>query len=122
MSNFVPLTLSIIPTTTSQVPAPQVTTLVPNFDYGGYPNNSEKSVSNFVGGKHIDELEQRRLQRGREKSARYETKVKEYKKLGTLDSEKEKIKGLLLICRPHLKTMNPADLDLIIDQIVRLLP
>lgn len=59
---------------------------------------------------HI-ERERRKIESDRLRSARYNERVKEYKKLGSLPTEKEKIIKLLLLCYPSLNELSRAELD-----------
>lgn len=110
---YKPLTMSIIPT--SKITSThQSSQIIPDFQYNYTPN--------FTGVPTVNDLEQRRLQKGREKVARYNAKVNEYKKLGILDSEKEKVKQLLLICRPYLRSIDTNELDLLVERFLAQLP
>jgi hypothetical protein len=66
-----------------------------------------------------EEREARRAAQQRERSARYQEKIKEYKKIGTLKTEKEKIIRVLLLCYPSLEEMDPVELDNKINQFMR---
>jgi hypothetical protein len=65
-----------------------------------------------------DENEKLRLEKQRQRKARYDEKVKNYTKIGTLYSEKDKIKALLLLCYPSLTDMNPHELDIRVSQFI----
>lgn len=67
----------------------------------------------------LDDKELIRLQRHRENNARYNEKIKDYKKLGTLKTEKEKIISLLLLCYPSLHAMPSYELDRIITELIQ---
>lgn len=71
-----------------------------------------------------EEREAERLERDRIKSARRYNKIKAYRKLAYLPTNKERFKHLALICYPHLAQWDPNKLDRIIgdfvDQLERL--
>lgn len=101
MSNFTPLTLSIIPTTSSQVNRNSV---IPQFQYvPQIPEIPEiKNTRGPLKDLTVEEREQHRLQNQRERNQRRQEKIKKYTKLGKLPSNKDKIYELLLLCEPSL--------------------
>lgn len=84
---------------------------IPTFNY--IPN---KPMTTY------EERENARIEGERRSSAKYYEKVKAYKKLGTLSSEKDKLKGLLLLCYPTLNQLNTIELDLLVNNIIASLP
>lgn len=59
----------------------------------------------------IDERESQRLIKKREVDAKYRSRVKDYTKLGTMDTDQEKMYALLLLCRPELSNTNKLLLE-----------
>lgn len=109
-ATFTPLTLTIIPKTASQV-----NNIIPTFDY-------KSNTPSFNGVVTVNELEQKRLKKAREHAARYEAKVRDYKKLGLLDSDRDKMRELLFLCQPHLRNMDLGVINFKIEQFIRSLP
>lgn len=74
------------------------------------PNNSTTVFS--------EEKERIRLEQQRKRTAKYNEKVKAYKKIALMDSSQEKVKALLLLCYPELSQMSSYELDM---RVIRML-
>lgn len=66
-----------------------------------------------------EEREALRAQKLRESSYNYQVRVREYKKLGSLRTEKEKITKLLLLCYPSLEAMPSYELDRLVTEFIQ---
>lgn len=118
---YKPLKLTLIPPAPVTQPVPQP---MPNFAY--IPNNIQPIVAmpqpiDRVGQmteEDLREKERRRLEGNKIRSARYVQKTSEYKKLGTMKTEKEKITALTLLCYPELRNMDPSILDSKVSQYI----
>lgn len=96
--------------------APKIQGTIPNFNHLPVtpvitPNNSNNISS--------EEKERIRLEKQRQCKTRYNNKVKNYAKLGTIDREEDKVKALLLLCYPWLNNMSNNELDLRVAQFIR---
>lgn len=67
----------------------------------------------------LEDKEKSRLEKQRLRTAKYNQKIKAYKKIALLDSNLEKIKGILLICYPELSKMNAIELNLRVERIIQ---
>ena len=95
-----PITLNILP----KQP-------IPTFQYAPVIPHVPDNPYNLKPGISLEEKERYRMERDRQRSSNYYNKIKSYKKLGTLGSEREKIIALLLLCYPSLREMNSSDLE-----------
>ena len=66
----------------------------------------------------IQRKERERLDKQRERNTKYRNRVKEYTKLGSLPTDKEKIISLLLLCYPHLEDANRAELENVVNNLI----
>ena len=66
-----------------------------------------------------EEREAMRAQKLRESSYNYQVRVREYKKLGSLRTDKEKIIKLLLLCYPSLEGMPSYQLDQLVTEFIQ---
>lgn len=60
-----------------------------------------------------------RLQRQRQSSSKYYNRVKEYKRIGSLNTEKEKVIALLLLCYPQFSALESYELDQLVTNFIR---
>lgn len=115
---YVPLTMTILPSQPQQ----RVVQQIPNFNHVPIQpiiiaNTSTQPTTILPLPKGIpsnltaEEREARRYAQQKERNSRYEEKTREYKKVGTLKTEKEKIIRVLLLCYPSLEEMDPVELD-----------
>jgi len=84
--------------------ATKSTLSIPNFNHVGIVLEKKPRIS-------LDEKETKRLAYQKQCSAKYSNKVKEYKKIGSLFTEKDKIKRLLILCYPELSNFDQNNLD-----------
>ncbi|CAH6419379.1 Hypothetical protein HVR_LOCUS584 [uncultured virus] len=68
-----------------------------------------------------EEREARRAAQQRERNAKYQEKIREYKKIGVLKSEKEKIIRVLQLCYPFLEEMDSFELDTKVNAFIQTL-
>lgn len=121
-----PITLSIIPNPSqgtpplspqaniSNIPVPKV---LPNFNH--VPIMPIAPILTPPINNEFQEKERIRLEQQRQRAARYNEKVKAYKKIALIDSNQEKIKALLLLCYPELAQMGAYELDVRVIQIIQ---
>lgn len=123
-----PITLTILPQALVQssimnssvtVVKTAPTMQIPNFNHVPItPTITHNNLIKTPNGMTLEEKERRRLERDRERCARYRQKVSDYKRLGTLKTEKEKITSLVILCYPELKNMSPSELDQKVSQFI----
>lgn len=97
MTAPIPLTLTIIPTNISKPPVLPI----PNFQYAPLIPEIQQVKAPLKDGA-LEEKEQRRLRKQRERNQRYQDKIRMYNKLAALRSDKDKFYELLLLCQPSL--------------------
>ena len=126
-----PLNLSIFPlnkipsvpknTETKIVPTYQYTPIIPTpiVPIHSFPIREispEQAITTLAA---LQEKEAKKAEQQRLSNARYRDKVRDYKNLGTLRTEKEKIIGMVLLCYPQLKDMNSIKLDAKVTQFIQ---
>lgn len=99
--------LPIIPSR-PQVPV-NTQQIIPNFNHVPVTPVIMPSYSNNIS---LEEKERLRLEKQRQHKARYDQKVKSYAKIGTLQTETDKIKAVLLLYYSSLTDMHPYELDI----------
>jgi hypothetical protein len=102
-----PITLTILPQ--SQI-LPMNPVPIPNFNHVPIvPTFIPKSPVRNI--EDLQEKEIRRLEGQRQRNHRYYEKAKNYTKIGTLSSEKDKLLALLLLCYPSLQNSDKYELE-----------
>lgn len=98
-----PITLTILPKSTTP---PITSTIIPNF-------NHVPVVPNIVNRSQIslEEKEERRLAKQRERTNRYRDKTKPYVELAGAPTEKDKIIGMFKLCYPELANLPSSVLE-----------
>lgn len=118
-----PITLTILPINTqnshspptiNQQVIPSTQVHIPNFNHIPIIPATNQRVPELS----LEEKARRRLENDRLRAARYRQKTSDYQKLGTLDTEKEKITSLVLLCYPELRNMNPQELETKVCQFI----
>lgn len=120
--NIKPITLNIIPRQISNNRTvsidTQITQNYPQFNHVPIaPVPRITRTNNSI--EDLQERERIRLEKQRLSKSKYNNKVKNYTKIGSLDREEDKIKALLLLCYPSLNNMGNHELDLRISQFVK---
>lgn len=103
-----PKQASYIPIQTPNLSIP-IRSNIPNFGHVPITPTIVPNNSNTI---PPEEKERIRLEKQRQCKTRYNNKVKNYAKLGTIDREEDKVKALLLLCYPWLNNMSNNELDL----------
>jgi hypothetical protein len=70
----------------------------------------------------LAERERKRKESERIRSSNYRQRTNEYKKLGSLKSEKDRVIGVLLLCYPHLQSLESWKIDQIVTDFIASLP
>ncbi|CAH6419203.1 Hypothetical protein HVR_LOCUS401 [uncultured virus] len=101
--------------------APQINNYIPTFNYAPMAPVLLQTEAPIIRMTQTtaEEREAIRAQKQREHSYNYQVKVREYKKLGSLRTDKEKIIKLLLICYPSLETMPSYELDRLVTEFIQ---
>ena len=120
-----PLTLTILPRShgpqINNIPVPPaMINNIPQINYNPIQpiiiNHAhiQPTITNKISDLPLEDLrekERKRLEADKVRCARYRQKVADYKKIGTLKTEKEKFTALAILCYPELKNMNSIELD-----------
>ena len=122
-----PITLTILPINGGKHPSPteinnqSVITQTTPMNQVNIPNFNHTLVTPIVVHEQrpkivvkqltAEEREIRRAAQQKERTVRYNEKIKEYKKIGLLKTEKEKIIKVLQLCYPSLEEIDPIELE-----------